>query len=149
MVSIWKAMPLEHYNRLMHEEEEEESVIVKNNNEALLDYIPKRYREKCEKILKVLENSQIFKWNSDGVIEYKGDIIANSHIADLLLTAVRPFASKNSNPPGLNEFIRTIVDLNVPKALLSSPFIKQLNENSTITQSHMKTFRSMYNLRNV
>ena len=79
--------------------------------------ISMRYRNKARMLIKHVEENPDLAWNEKGEILYKGNLVPNSNIIDLVHTAVKPGVSV---PTGAPEFTRALREHNIPKTALSS-----------------------------
>jgi hypothetical protein len=91
--------------------------------------LPKGSRDKADRLLRHMQHSGRFHWDSDGHVYINGQYIRGSNITDLLYEAVHhhPTASSQSVPTtGSVDFYRALDSINVPKTLLNKSARDQL-----------------------
>jgi hypothetical protein len=112
---IYKAVPLELYNKFMNE------VL---DSAAIISILKPEQRANAESIFKLLTN---LKWNSTGEIIYKDKTIPNTRILELISFVT----SEHENPPlGLEIFVSALKEINIPQALLSAQAKRYFNKSS-------------------
>ena len=64
-----------------------------------------------------LDTNKILRWNDDGEIVHKGNIIKKSNILQLVEHAIQ---NDKSTPKGMKLFYKTLGKNNIPKELISN-----------------------------
>lgn len=108
------------FQHIVKEVEEEDNDVEEDrlNIETIMQAIPKMYSNKGRAILGFMEKGNALKWNKHGEIIHNGNVIRNSHIADLLKDAMREY--KGFSPVGKEEFYQGLAESNVPLLLLEN-----------------------------
>ena len=83
--------------------------------------VPKSMRPKAERILQRLKTDPDVKWNDLGEFEYRGQLIKNSNLTDLVNDVLRKRRTK-SDPLGWETFADALQQSNVPQDLIGNPF---------------------------
>ena len=85
------------------------------DTEVILSAIPKNYRTRAQALLNHItaDPQHRFRWNQQGELIYRGQVIPGSHITDLLKNSQR-----HSQPVGLQEFQDGLKELNIYKHCL-------------------------------
>ena len=104
--------------QIMVEEVQDEQPQSTLDKETIVQAIPKMYKSKCLALLNFIEKGNILSWNEKGELVYNGQIIPNSHIADLLKNAMREY--KNFEPIGKAQFYEGLAQANVPLLLIEN-----------------------------
>lgn len=90
------------------------------SNEHILKLIPKKYLKKGEIILnQLLRNKDKIKWDENGKVTIKNEVIAGSNIIDLMNDVLRPL--KTSQPRGAEKFVTLLKELSVPVSYIGNP----------------------------
>ena len=89
----------------------------KLSSDDIIASLPKNIKHKAIAILKhISQNSDYITWNEIGEVSINQNVIANSHIIDLIKCSLYPY--KNINPPGLAQFNTALQESNIPQTLL-------------------------------
>ena len=121
--SVLKSRPT---GRADGEEEEEPP------SEELVDQIvasaPKPMRNKAKMMIQHIQrHPDVLSWDEKGRFKYRGKVMPNTNIVDLVSDAVRSQDRKNYKPQGLETFSRALSEINVPRDYVRNPkFIKHL-----------------------
>ena len=78
----------------------------------IIQSAPKNLRHKASILLKRLKQDDNIAWNTKGELVYKGDVIPNTHIHDLVQDVLRK--SKTHIPVGWQTFARALRESNIP-----------------------------------
>ena len=106
------------------EKEEEESAKPSSPlswiEQDVVESVPKSFKTKAERLLKRIKLDPEVKWNNLGELEYRGQLIKNSNLTDLVNDVLRK--RKNSREPlGWETFADVLHRLNVPQELIGNP----------------------------
>lgn len=85
--------------------------------------IPKRFIQKAKTLYVLLNQGDIVKWDSDGVVSIDNQIILGSNILELIKNAV--VSKRNFKPVGWSKFATAIQDADVPQGILGEKFIAE------------------------
>ena len=83
--------------------------------EIILTFLPKKYKDKADILLKLIEKNSVLDWNAKGQLLVNGKAVPYSHIADLLRDSVIPHHP--FKPQGYKEFYKYLE--RVPRYLIS------------------------------
>ena len=84
----------------------------------IIQSAPKNLRHKASILLKRLKQDDNIAWNTKGELVYKGDVIPNTHIHDLVQDVLR---KRNTHVPvGWQTFARTLRESNIPQDLVGN-----------------------------
>ena len=83
----------------------------------MFPYLSLKKKSKGSLLLHYLENSEDMKWNKDGELIYKGKVIPNSNIMELITHAVQ---NDKSQPIGIKTFYKYLSKINISSKLISS-----------------------------
>ena len=82
--------------------------------------VPKSMKNKAERLLQRLKSNPDVKWNDLGEFEYRGQLIKNSNLTDLVNDVLRK--RKNTTEPlGWETFAEALQRINVPQDLVGNP----------------------------
>ena len=97
--------------------------------ESLMTSTPKPYQTRAKALFQNMEN--ILKFNDRGeMIDEHGNVIAQSHIEDLIQHAVRD-RRRNITPIGWDSFRDMIVKHNVPRSVLNRNTLDEMMQTTT------------------
>ena len=86
----------------------------------VVESVPKSLKTKAERLLQRIKLDPEVKWNNLGELEYRGQLIKNSNLTDLVNDVLRK--RKNSREPlGWETFADVLHRLNVPQELIGNP----------------------------
>ena len=86
----------------------------------VVESVPKSFKTKAERLLQRIKLDPEVKWNNLGELEYRGQLIKNSNLTDLVNDVLRK--RKNSRDPlGWETFADVLHRLNVPQELIGNP----------------------------
>ena len=89
--------------------------IKKSNKSQMFLYLPLKKRSKGLLLLHYLEKSENIKWNKTGELLYKGKMIPNSNVIELITHAIQ---NDKSNPIGMKTFYKILAKANIPIKLI-------------------------------
>lgn len=95
--------------------EKENSHSSSTNLWDVLQYsIPKNLRRKAESLFTFLTSrgGDLIRWNNSGNLIYKGDLISDSNIIDLIRDAL--FVKSSHSPVGQRQFYEALKEIQVP-----------------------------------
>ena len=84
----------------------------------IIQSAPKNLRHKASILLKRLKQDDNIAWNTKGELVYKGDLIPNTHIHDLVQDVLRK--RKTHIPVGWQIFARALRESNIPQDLVGN-----------------------------
>ena len=84
----------------------------------IIQSAPKNLRHKASILLKRLKQDDNIAWNTKGQLVYKGDVIPNTHIHDLVQDVLRK--RKTHIPVGWQIFARALRESNIPQDLVGN-----------------------------
>ena len=84
----------------------------------IIQSAPKNLRHKASILLRRLKQDDNIAWNTKGELVYKGDVIPNTHIHDLVQDVLRK--CKTHVPVGWQTFARALRESNIPKDLVGN-----------------------------
>ena len=84
----------------------------------IIQSAPKNLRHKASILLKRLKQDDNIPWNTKGELVYKGDVIPNTHIHDLVQDVLRK--CKTHVPVGWQTFARALRESNIPQDLVGN-----------------------------
>ena len=87
--------------------------------ESIIETVPRTFRSKAKHLLRFIKTNDDIKWNENGVVSYKDNVLQNSNIIDLVNDVIRP--RKSSQPDNWQEFAHALHDINIPKDLIGNP----------------------------
>ena len=79
----------------------------------IIQSAPKNLRHKASILLKRLKQDDNIAWNTKGELVYKGDVIPNTHMHDLVQDVLRK--CKTHVPVGWQTFARALRESNIPQ----------------------------------
>ena len=79
---------------------------------------PKNLRHKASVLLRRLKQDDNIAWNTKGELVYKGDVVPNTHIHDLVQDVLRK--RKTHVPVGWQTFARALRESNIPQDLVGN-----------------------------
>lgn len=85
----------------------------------VMDSVPRKMQRKAERILQRLQHNPELKWNSQGEIEFQGQLVKNSNLVDLVNDVLRK--RKNFEPRGWKTFATALQRINIPQDLIGHP----------------------------
>lgn len=114
-------IPQNKYNKLISREERQEDT--SDSYEALdkhiiLKAVQKNFRSRAESLLEHLESDNNITWNNKGAFIYKGHIVPQSNISDLIRYCMREYTS--FKPVGLDIYIKALAAANAPESLIGN-----------------------------
>lgn len=89
-----------------------------------MDHIPKTLRGKAESIIQTIKESDVLSWDTAGHLLYKGTLVPNSNIADLINDSLR-FRKTAKRPPGWGLFSKGVREINIPRTIIANPLYFQ------------------------
>ena len=84
----------------------------------IIQSAPKNLRHKASILLRRLKQDDNIAWNTKGELVYKGDVIPNTHIHDLVQDVLRKH--KTHVPVGWQTFARALRESNIPQDLVGN-----------------------------
>ena len=84
----------------------------------IIQSAPKNLRHKASILLRQLKQDDNIAWNTKGELVYKGDVIPNTHIHDLVQDVLRK--QKTHIPVGWQTFARALRESNIPQDLVGN-----------------------------
>ena len=79
----------------------------------IIQSAPKNLRHKASVLLRRLKQDDNIAWNDKGELVYKGDVVPNTHIHDLIQDVLRK--CKTHVPVGWQTFARALRESNIPQ----------------------------------
>ena len=79
---------------------------------------PKNLRHKASLLLRKLKQDDNIAWNAKGELVYKGDVVPNTHIHDLVQDVLRK--RKTHIPHGWQTFAKALRESNIPQDLVGN-----------------------------
>lgn len=115
-------VPIEKYEKFANRDTEEvrEPPLDKD---LVIDTIPKLYKNKARALLSYIQQSNVMGWNAMGELAIEGQVVAHSHIADLIKHAMRVYV--NFNPVGTEPFYSGLAKINIPEGILGNQDCQQ------------------------
>ena len=107
------SLPEPHIIALPPVEETQESL-----EAEIIQSAPKNLRHKASVLLRRLKQDDNIAWNTKGELVYKGDVIPNTHIHDLVQDVLRK--RKTHVPVGWQTFARALRESNIPQDLVGN-----------------------------
>lgn len=81
-------------------------------------------QKKAGLLLDRLKKTKVLKWNDDGEISYRGKMIPDSNIVDLVTNTRKTRSRKGfASPIGNDEFAQALKETKVPKDYIQNPNI--------------------------
>lgn len=93
----------------------------------IVEALPKQSRRDATVILQHLKRDPDATWNHKGQLIVNGEIIARSHLFDLLKDAFYKY--KSWKPEGILPFYKALADSNLPSALIKNTDRRSLLES--------------------
>lgn len=90
----------------------------KLSEQIILKFMPKRLKNKAESLLQFLQHMPNITWNKDGAVTLNNKVIPSSNICDLIHDTVNN-GFHTLSPEGSNEFIKMLLDSNIPLSILA------------------------------
>ena len=84
----------------------------------IIQSAPKNLRHKASVLLRRLKQDNNITWNANGELIYKGDVVPNTHIHDLIQDVLRK--RKTHIPVGWQTFARALRESNIPQDLVGN-----------------------------
>ena len=84
----------------------------------IIQSAPKNLRHKASLLLRRLKQDGNIAWNTKGELIYKGDVVPNTHIHDLVQDVLRK--RKTHVPIGWQTFARALRESNIPQDLVGN-----------------------------
>ena len=84
----------------------------------IIQSAPKNLRHKASLLLRQLKQDGNIAWNTKGELIYKGDVVPNTHIHDLVQDVLRK--RKTHVPIGWQTFARALRESNIPQDLVGN-----------------------------
>lgn len=141
-------MPLNEYLNLTREDkDEDEEKHQDDQNDSIIQFLAQRNQEKARKILIAMKNNGRFQWTATGDVMFDGKRIPNAHMADLLSFALRTLPIKNTKIAGVHEFVEIVKQMNIPRSLFTTSFLKYLDndvKHNKLRGIEFKKFRDSY-----
>lgn len=104
-------------NDLTEGETQEQNDKNRLDPQVIIKMVPKRLRNKCERILESISQSPDLTWDQQGHVTIYGHFFSQSNLCDLINYAINPIQS--FIPQGGSDFIQLLLANNVPLSLLS------------------------------
>ncbi len=82
----------------------------------VLESAPDRMKKKAQLLVNRIRNSPHLQWTDTGELVYKGQVVANSNVVDLVNDVLR--RRKHFEPQGWQTFARGLKESNVPQDLI-------------------------------
>lgn len=119
---------LEHNNGLIPETatEPENNLPIEEDSieEMIMESAPKNFKSNTRNILNYFKKSRdVMNWTSNGEFVYKGHIIKNSNILDLIKSI--QISSNKHILNGQDEFRQGLMEINFPKSFIKNSFLKE------------------------
>ena len=90
--------------------------------EQIVDSAPKALRTKAKMLIQHIQrHPQILSWDDKGRIKYRGKVVPDSNVVDLIGDAIRPVDRKGFKPLGLEAFGRGLLEINAPRDYVRNP----------------------------
>ena len=121
-------------NTLKVKNQEGKGKVSKSITPRMFLYLSPKKRSKGSLLLHYLENSEDMKWNKDGELIYKGKVIPNSNIMELITHAVQ---NDKSQPIGMKNFYKYLSKINIPSKLISSKQGRHIMKKISTSQDNM------------
>ena len=101
---------------------------------------PRQYRSRAENLLDVIEPHLEYNERGELINRDTNEVFQGSHIDDLLQHAIRDVRRKLKQPVGWQYFLRQLMQLNVPKNLLGTPTIAEMDRfRSAVGKAAVRT----------
>ena len=84
----------------------------------IIQSAPKNLRHKASVLLRCIKQDDNIAWNAKGELVYKGDVVLNTHIHDLVQDVLRKH--KTHVPVGWQTFARALRESNIPQDLVGN-----------------------------
>ena len=84
----------------------------------IIQSAPKNLRHKASVLVRRIKQDDNIAWNTKGELVYKGDVVPNTHIHDLVQDVLRKH--KTHVPVGWQTFARALRESNVPQDLVGN-----------------------------
>ena len=81
-----------------------------------LPYLTPKYRLAAESLLWYMRKTKEISYDRKGQLKYRGKVIPDSNITELLIHAIKP--KGNNNLKGLHQFYDGLALLNLPKSII-------------------------------
>ena len=107
--------PTEDGSANIKEEKEEEK-----GEEDIVEYVPKAYKSKAQRLLKRLKTHPNLSWNQRGEITWDGRVIPKTNLVDLVNDVLRK-RKLFSPATGWETFAAALRDVNVPREIVGNP----------------------------
>ena len=137
----------------VEEPEPEEAVAVNSVEQDVVASAPQFMKNKATRLLQRLKSDPEVKWNDRGEFEYRGQLIKNSNLTDLVNDVLRDRKRKRE-PRGWETFAEALQRLNVPQDLIGNParwsFISKQTPDTVVpaTQKKKKNKKQKKGTRN-
>lgn len=105
-----------------------------NKIELVLKYLSPAQRVKGERLLQALVNTSDVNWKPNGLLVYKGKVVENANIVDLVSFVTKrllPSQARSIQLPGLQYFLQAIKDNFLPRELVASHVHAMLSDSTT------------------
>ena len=107
----------------------------------VVESVPKSFKTKAERLLQRIKLDPEVKWNNLGELEYRGQLIKNSNLTDLVNDVLRK-RKNSSDPLGWETFADVLHRLNVPQELIGNPtrwsYMRNNPSKSVVTPAPVK-----------
>lgn len=92
--------------------------------EQVIKSVSDKMQKKAGLLLEHLKKTKVIKWNDDGEISYRGKMIPDSNIVDLVTNTMKTKSRKGfASPIGTDEFAQALKETKVPKDYIQNPNI--------------------------
>lgn len=112
-------IPFDRYQRMQESRDDNQvGEGVQLSTDIILASIPKQYQYKVRAILMHIKQDpkRLLTWNEKGELIYHGQVIAGTHISDLLKDTQRKYQS--FSPVGVEQFRQGLSEIHLPSSLL-------------------------------
>lgn len=86
----------------------------------VMESVPKAHQKKAELLLGQIRTHPHMSWNSQGQLLYRGNVVPDSHLADLVNDTIRKRRSVGT-PPGWDVFAKGLREINIPHEIVGNP----------------------------
>lgn len=90
--------------------------------QQVIKSVPGNMQKKAGLLLDRLKKTKVLKWNDDGEISYRGKMIPDSNIVDLVTNTMKTRPPKRLGfPIGNDEFAQALKETNIPRDYVQNP----------------------------
>ncbi len=93
-----------------------EAPVADHIEQETLESVPPRMQKKAKLIINRIKNSSDLQWTPKGELVYKGQVVENTNVSDLVNDMLRK--RKHFEPTGWQTFAQALKDTNVPQDLI-------------------------------